>query len=64
MDAEDWVSLGLLGNEIAWQWAHPTQPMPAPAATAVVNVPGARLSFNPNLLILVAGIVAVVVLTK
>lgn len=66
MDATDWVSLGLLGDQIAQQWyvmLHPGTAIPVPT-NASVNIPGVQASFNTNLLIIAAVVVAVVVLSK
>ena len=57
--AEDWVKLGMLGNNAAMNWyvlAHPGTALPAPAPGGEIAVPGARVSFNTNLLIVVGGV--------
>lgn len=53
MNAEEWAKLGLLGNNVAMQWyvlAHPDAQLPVPPS--VLEVPGGRISFNSNLLVL------------
>lgn len=67
MTAEDWASLGLLGNEIALQWystTHPDRPIATPPQYASINVPGVKASFNTNLLIIGAVVVVAVLLLK
>lgn len=64
-DAEKWVSLGMLGNNIAMQWyvlSHPGSSLPAPAPGGEINIPGARVAFNSNLLILGLVVLGAVVL--
>jgi hypothetical protein len=66
MTADDWVKLGLLGNNAAMQWYvldHPNSTLPVPPS--VLNVPGGQVSFNSNLLVLgLLGVVAFIVLAK
>jgi hypothetical protein len=66
--AEQWVQLGLLGNNIAQQWyvlAHPGSTLPAPAPGGYISAPGVQLGFNTNLLIVgLIALAAVVIISK
>lgn len=58
MDAENWVQLGMLGNNVAMQWyllSHPNASYPVQPST--VDAPGVHVAFNSNLLVL--GLLAV-----
>lgn len=67
MDATDWVQFGTMIDDSAMNWyalTHPGTSLPAPAPGAVVSLPGVHASFNTNLLIIGAVIVAAVLLLK
>lgn len=65
MDSEDWLNLGMLGSDIGMQWyvlTHQGTQLPQPAPGGQVAIPGLRATFNPNLLIVGAIILAAVLL--
>lgn len=67
VDVNDWVQLGMLGNDIAMNWwilAHPGSQLPVAPASGQISVPGARVTFNPNLVIVGAVIVLAVLFMK
>lgn len=68
MSSEDIANLLMLGDDVAMQWyvlSHPGTALPAPAPGGQVEIPGvARVSFNPNLLIIGLIIVAAIIVLK